>query len=82
MNKRDKLINKMVKMAIAITGKNSDKWTRDAENAIWEMCSDWNSEHYDGMYDEAEIFMCDYQTDDSEFVNGFMIEDDYFIIEQ
>jgi hypothetical protein len=82
MTERDRLIEKMVKMAIAITGKNSDKWTWDAEMAIWDLCSDWNSEHYDGMYDEAEIFMSDYQTEDSEYVNGFMIEDDYFIREE
>jgi len=78
---RNELINKMVEMAVKITGKNSDNWTRSAENEIWRLCSDWNSEHYDGMYDDAEIFMCEYQTEDSEYVNGFMIEDDCFIVE-
>lgn len=47
-------------------------WTRDGENAIWDMASDYNRTHDD------EIFMCEYQSDDSEYVNGFMIEDDYW----
>lgn len=79
---RDETISKMFTMAWAITGKNSDKWTRDAEDEIWDMSLDWNREHYNGTGDEAEIFMCEYQTEDSEFVNGFMIEDDYFIVEE
>ena len=73
---RNKTIDKMIKMAIAITGKNSDNWTRTAENAIWEMCCDWNSEH-----EEEEIFMCEIDTEEDGYVNGFAIEDDYFIVE-
>jgi hypothetical protein len=73
---REQTITKMLKMAVAITGKCSDDWTLDKETEIWNTCLDWNAEHED-----EEIFMCEYQTDDSEFVNGFMIEDDYFIVE-
>ena len=53
-----------------------DGWTRDGENEIWNMALDWNREHEDD-----EIFMCEYQSEDSEFVNGFMIEDDYWTFE-
>lgn len=74
--KRDEVIAKMFEMAVQITGENSDNWTWEAQTAIWDMCSDWNAEH-----DESEILMCDYQTEDSEFVNGFMIEDYWFVVE-
>ena len=53
-----------------------DGWTRDGENEIWNIASDWNSEH-----SEDEIFMSDYQSEDSATVNGFMIEDDYWVFE-
>ena len=73
---RNEMINKLRKMAIAITGDNSGKGTYDDHMAIWTMCNDWNREH-----EEEEIFMCEYQTEDSEYANGIMIEDDYFIFE-
>ena len=76
--KRDDLISLMMDKAKALT----KKWTRAGEDEIWEMCSNWNSEHYGGCYDEAEIFMCEYQSEDSEYVNGFMIEDDYWTFEK
>lgn len=76
-NKRNELIRKMVKLAVQITGKNSGKWTWEKANKIWDMCSDWNREHED-----CEIFMCDYCSEDSEVVDGFMIEDDFFIYEE
>ena len=31
---------------------------------------------------DEEIFMCEYQSDDSEYVNGFMIEDDYWVFKK
>ena len=52
------------------------KYSYDLYSEIWEMASDWNRNHED-----EEIFMCDYQSDNSEFVNGFMVEDYVFIIE-
>lgn len=76
--KRDEYISRMMDKAREITGTNSDKWTRDAENEIWEMCSKWNSEHYGGCYDEAEIFMCEMSKADGDDRDGFMIEDDIF----
>lgn len=79
MSKRDEVINLMMDKANDLV-KNG--WTRDGEMEIWNICSDWNSEHYEGSYDEAEIFMCDYQSEDSDTVNGFMIEDDYWVFDK
>ena len=70
MANREQIIAEMVKKANAML-KNG--WTREGENAIWDMASDYNRTHDD------EIFMCEYQSDDSEYVNGFMIEDDYWV---
>ena len=67
------VIGKMQELANAMKRTG---WSRDGENAIWEMASDYNRTHDD------EICMCDYQSDDSEYVNGFMIEDDYWTFEQ
>ena len=74
---RNEMIDKLVRMAIAITGDNSGKGTWDDHMAIWTACNDWNAEHGE----DEEIFMSEYQTEDSEVVNGIMIEDDYFIFE-
>ena len=70
---REQLISKMMNMA----NKLINKWTREEEDAIWTLCLDWNSEHPD-----EEVFMCEYQSDDSEYVNGFMIEDDYWVFKK
>lgn len=69
---RRETIEKMMKMANALM-KN---WTRDGENAIWDIAYDWNREH-----DESEeIFMCEKYDDDDELV-GFYIEDDFWLYE-
>ena len=70
---KQKVLEQMIKKANALL-KN---WTRDGENEIWNMALDWNREHEDD-----EIFMCEYQSEDSATVNGFMIEDDYWIFEK
>lgn len=70
---REQLISKMFDMA----NKLLNNWAREGENAIWKLCIDWNMEHPD-----EEIFMCEYQSDDSEYVNGFMIEDDWWVFEK
>lgn len=70
---REKLISKMMDKANELL----DNWTRDGEDEIWTMCLDWNSENPD-----AEIFMCEYQSEGSEYVDGFMIEDDYWVFEK
>ena len=67
---REQLISRMFDMANKVE-------TRDDADAIWKLCLDWNREHPD-----EEIFMCDYQSDDSEYVNGFMIEDVYWVFEK
>ena len=69
---REKVIKEMIRRANALL-KN---WNRELFDSIWTMCLDWNREHED-----EEIFMCEYQSDDSEYVNGFMIEDDYWVFE-
>jgi hypothetical protein len=76
--KRDKMITKMFEKMNQITGKNSNKWTWDAECEVWNMCNDWNREHYNGRFDEAEIFMCeDWDEDGNKLI---YIEDDSFVI--
>jgi len=67
---REQTIKTMANKANALL-KN---WSRDGENEIWTMCTDWNRDHEDN-----EIFMCEYQSEGSEYVNGFMIEDDFWI---
>ena len=69
---RENVIKKMFDLANFISGDNWKNWTRDRENHLWDMCSDWNREHED-----EEIFMCE-TSDDDDNVNGFMIEDDPF----
>lgn len=69
---KTQVIDQMVKKANALL----KGWTRDGENEIWNMALDWNREHEDD-----EIFMCEYQSEDSATVNGFMIEDDYWCFE-
>lgn len=66
---RDQVISKMYEMANKIG-------IREEADAIWALCSDWNREHPD-----EEIFMCEYQSDGSECVDGFMIEDDWWVFE-
>ena len=69
---REKVIMEMIRRANSLL----KSWNRDLFDSIWTMCLDWNREHEDD-----EIFMCEYQSDDSEYVNGFMIEDDYWVFE-
>lgn len=70
---REQTINLMMEKA----NKLVNNWTREGENEIWTICIDWNSENED-----EEIFMCEYQSEDSEYVNGFMIEDDYWTFDK
>lgn len=51
-------------------------WTREGENELWDMASDFNREHED-----EEIFMCVMSKADGDVGDGFMIEDDYFTFE-
>ncbi len=71
---RDKLISLMCRKANALVKNYS--WEGYFE--IWEMCSNWNSEH-DFEY---EIFMSDHDNEETELVDGFYIEDDYWIFEE
>lgn len=66
---REQTIREMITKANEL---KRNGWTRDGENAIWDMALDYNRSHDD------EIFMCEYQSEDSDYVNGFMIEDDYW----
>lgn len=49
-------------------------WNREGENKIWSMCSDWNRDNPNN-----EIFMCEHENDDTHMVDGFYIEDDYWV---
>lgn len=66
---REQVLSRMYDMANKVE-------TKEELDAIWALCSDWNREHPD-----EEIFMSDYQSDGSDYVNGFMIEDDWYIFE-
>jgi len=46
----------------------TEGWTRDKENKLWALASD------------NDIFMCEHANDDYE-VDGFYIEDDYYLYE-
>lgn len=75
-------IDLMINKAKEITGSNSRNWTRDAENEIWTLASDWNSAHYGSREaGEGEIFMCEIWKVDGYDYDGFMIEDDLFSYE-
>lgn len=68
---RDETIILMMEKANKIY-KNG--WTRDAEDEIWRICSNWNSSHDE----DEEIFMCEHG---DRLVDGFYIEDDSWIFE-
>lgn len=73
---RTETIKVMMQKMAAITGTNSKNYTREAMDEIWDMCSDWNRDHYEGHGDEAEIFMYeDWDEDDNYIV---YIEDERF----
>ena len=66
---RDTAISEMIRQANQLK-KNG--WTRDGENAIWDIASDYNKTHDD------EIFMSVITKADGYDGDGFMIEDDYW----
>ena len=68
---KDQMLDELVGMANQLV-KN---YTYELNHKMWTACSDWNREHPD-----AEIFMCEDCFNGSETVNGFYIEDDYWII--
>ncbi len=65
------MILKMVKKA----NKLHKNYTWQGWKEIWDMCSDWNSTHSR----EEEIFMCEHWNEETDLVDGFYIEDDYWI---
>lgn len=67
---RNTVIKTMVKKALKMYGGN---YSKQCENDIWRICSDWNSVHPD-----EEILMCEFSNDAGR-VDGFCIEDDYFL---
>lgn len=73
MTKREKMIRKMSEKANALM-KN---YTYKGWEEIWDMCSDWNSTHPVN----EEIFMAEHWNEETDLVDGFYIEDDYWIFE-
>lgn len=71
---KKQMIEKLVSMAVAISGKNRGNATFDKVQEIWTLCCDWNMEHEDD-----EIFMCEHESEETGFVDGFYIEDDAYI---
>lgn len=61
-----------------IAKKLAVKYDYEMNKAMWSLCCDWNSEHYEGTGDEAEIFMCEDEDENGEF--RYYIEDDYFYL--
>ena len=70
---REKMIEKMMNKANAL----QKRWSWTAQQEIWTMCCDWNSEHED-----EEIFMCEHESEETGLVDGFYIEDDCWTFEQ
>ena len=66
---RNETINLMVRLANILQKAYSYQLCQE----IWKICSEWNSEN-----PEDEIFMCEH-TDCDNVVDGFYIEDDYWI---
>ena len=64
---REQAIDKMIKKAIAITGKNTRNYTYGKEREIWDIA------------EKNEIFMCVMGKDDDHPYGGFYIEDDMFV---
>ena len=71
---REETIKAMITKALAITGANTDAWTREKEDEIWNMSSEWNSTH-DG---NEQIVVCEIYEEDGYSGDGFSIEDDVF----
>ena len=69
--KREKCLKKMYGLAVDLT----KCYSREKENAIWDMAYDYNRNHYD----DREIFVCEKYDDDTDELVGICIEDDYFI---
>lgn len=67
--KRNETINLMVRLANIL----QKAYSYELCHKIWSICSDWNSEHPD-----EEILMCEHANDDN-IVDGFYIEDDYWV---
>ena len=70
---RTETIDEMIRMANTLM----NNWTRDGENAIWNIAYDWNRVHDEN----EEIFMCEKHDDSSDELIGFYIEDDYWLYE-
>ena len=69
-----KTIETMVSMANELVRNKYSDNAYDLNNKIWEMALDFNHEH-----DDEEIFMCEHVNDETGLVDGFYIEDDYWI---
>lgn len=65
----------MIKNLADMANQLVKNYTYDLNKRMWTACLDWNREHPD-----EEIFMCEDCFNGSETVNGFYIEDDYWII--
>ena len=68
---RDEVIAMMIRLANEAINRDNGL----IENVIWAISSEWNSTHSE----REEIAMYEFQSEDSECVNGFMIEDDFWI---
>lgn len=71
---REQVLNRLYELA----NRLSKNYTYEENNEMWTLCSHWNSEHYDGTGDEAEIFMCEDEDEDGRY--RYYIEDDYFYL--
>ena len=69
---KQKMFEQLVNMANNLV----KDYSYDKMSKLWDACNEWNDKHPD-----EEIFMCDGCFNDSETVNGFYIEDYYWIIE-
>jgi hypothetical protein len=69
---RAEMIKKMMDKANEL--KKDYTWKGYAE--IWEMCDEWNRTHED-----EEILMYEHEDEETEMVDGFYIEYDYWVFD-
>lgn len=70
---RSEVVKLMIEKANSLYNNG---WSRDGEDEIWTICSDWNSNN-----PESEIFMSEHVSETTGYVDGFYIEDDYWVFE-
>lgn len=67
----------MIKEMMTKANELKKNYTWKGWEEIWDMCYDWNGTHSE----REEIFMAEHENEETGMVDGFYIEDDYWIFE-